>query len=530
MMTSATSDRSTLPSSFSGDVPRAVVIGAIALFLLNIVTAGLHAPLWLDENFSATIAVQPTLGGLIDWCLNELSGPLYYSILWAWEKIAGDSDLALRMPSLLFSIAAPSVILWKGHRDPMTRILWAVGIASWCPGFEIATEARPYALMLLLGCVQAICFLRLISAPTTRQAALWAGVSSLAILTHYHALVIGGLQGIAYLLIWRRTALRTWPALLVLLPMVAWMSWHLQVVLHYANSGQTWYQLMTWQQAMGVPIYLFGSLAMTAVFAGLLVISIYARLSRAQAPASSFHSSPEMVLVATGLISVLIVIGMGFVRPSFSMRYLLPYMGAVSFTTPLVLRAVKSALPIAPILIASFWIGFAVPPLVQHITTPEDDPRYAFNFEQPSSWIMAHGDARRLVFLWDNPTALLGKPKKMAEVGGFFFRRAHRSVVVRIPSYALNADPYPSVLALTQGRKDTAVIWAFDRAVPNTSALRHPPGILQDTARWSCRDFGADSITVLACLPVRGAEQSADLGASASALGTASGSLTLTLG
>jgi hypothetical protein len=501
MMISATLDRSTSRSSFSGDVPRAVVIGAFVLFLANIVTAGLHAPLWLDENFSAAIAVQPDLGRLVDWCLNELSGPLYYSTLWAWEKIAGDSDLALRMPSLLFSIAAPSVVLWKGHRDPTTRTLWALCLALWCPGFEIATEARPYSLMLLLGCVQAICFLRLIGAPTTRRAALWAGVSSLAVLTHYHALVIGGVQGIAYLLIWRQTALRTWPALLVVLPMAAWMSWHLQVVLHYANSGQTWYQFLTWQRALLVPVYLFGSFAMTAVLALLVAVGIHTRVSRAQTPASTFRPSPELALVVTGLLSVLIVVGMGFVRPSFSMRYLLPYVGAVSLVIPLVLRVVRPALPIAPILIASLLIGFAVPPLVRHVANPQDDPRYAFNFEQPSSWIMAQGGARRLVFLWDNPTALLGKPAKMAEVGGFFFRRADRPVEVQIPHYALNADPYPSVLSLTRGREDTAVIWAFDKGVPNTSALRYPPGVLQDAARWNCRNFGANSITVLACLP-----------------------------
>jgi hypothetical protein len=105
------------------------------------------------------------------------------------------------------------------------------------------------------------------------------------------------------------------------------------------------------------------------------------------------------------------------------------------------------------------------------------------------------------VFLWDNPTALLGKPDKLADVGGFFFRREHRPVEVLIPHYALNADPYPAVLALTRGRTDSAVIWAFDKGVPNTSALRYAPGVLKDKARWTCRDFGADGIAVLACVP-----------------------------
>ena len=512
-MTSTALDRpaqspSSGPSLFSGKIPPSVLIGALLLFAANILTAGLSVPLWLDENFSATIAAQPTFARLVDWCLNELSGPLYYSLLWAWEKIAGDGNVALRIPSIALSIAAPAFLLWKGHPDRTTRTLWALCIALWQPGLGIATEARPYTLMLFLGCVQAVSFLHLMRAPTTRQAAIWAGVSALAVLTHYHALVISGVQGLAYLLVWRQTALRTWPALLVLAPMAAWMSWHLQFVLHYANSGQTWYQVLTWQQALVVPVFFCGSMATAAALVVLLPASLYARFARARAAdAPPIRLSPELVLTATGLIATLIVVAMGFVRPSFSMRYLLAYVGAVSLLIPLVLREVKPLLPVAPMLIVMLFIGTAVPPLVQNLKAPQADHRYQFNFEQPSDWIIAQtpndGHARRLVFLWDNPTALLGKPQKLADVGGFFFRRDHRPVEVLIPHYGLNADPYPAVLALTQGRADTAVIWAFDKAVPNTSALRYAPGVLQDKARWTCRDFGADSIAVLACVPRR---------------------------
>ena len=504
MMLSATLDQTASRSLFSNDIPRAVVIGAAALFLANILMAGLRAPLWLDENFSAAIAAQPHFAGLLDWCLNELSGPLYYSLLWAWEKLAGDGNVALRIPSLLIAIAAPAVLVWKGDDERQTRILWAISLGLSGTGFGIATEARPYTLMLLLGCVQAICFLRLMQAPTTRRAAIWAGVSSLAILTHYHALVISGVQGIAYLLIWRRTALRSWPALLVLLPMVSWMNWHLRVVLHYANSGQTWYRLLDWQQVLFVPAFVCGSATAAVVLAVVAPFGLYARLAHPTiAQRRRSGPSPEVVLVATGLLSTLIVLGMGFVRPSFSIRYLLPYIGALSLAMPLLLREVKRMVPAAPLLVVLLLIGAAVPPLVQRMTAPQDDGRYAFNFERPSAWIMAHGDARRLVFLWDNPTALLGRPDKLADVGGFFFRRADRPIAVLIPHYPLNADPYPAVLGLTRDRADTAVIWAFDKGVPNTSALLRPPGVLQDTARWNCRDFGQNDVTVLACIPRR---------------------------
>ena len=115
-MTSAALNRpaqspSSGPSLFSGEIPRAVLVGALMLFVANILTASLRVPLWLDENFSATIAAQPTFARLVNWCLNELSGPLYYSLLWVWEKIAGDGNIALRIPSIALSIAAPGFLL-----------------------------------------------------------------------------------------------------------------------------------------------------------------------------------------------------------------------------------------------------------------------------------------------------------------------------------------------------------------------------------------------------------------------------------
>ncbi|WP_327753140.1 hypothetical protein VVT58_11765 [Sphingobium sp. SJ10-10] len=500
-MASIALDRTASPSLFSGDIPRAVLITAFLLFLANIFASGLFTPLWLDENFSATIAAQPNLRGLIDWCLNELSGPLYYSVLWTWEKVAGDSNAALRIPALFFSMAAPAFLLWKGHEDRTIRYLWALSIALWQPGFSIATEARPYSLMLFLGCVQAVCFLRLMQAPTTARAGLWAGVSALAVLTHYHAAVIAGIQGIAYLMIWQRVALRTWPAAFILVPMAAWMSWHLHVVLDFAGSGYSWYQLLSWKEALFAPLFLCGSVATLIALGFMLPVWAYARFGKARStePVSP-RFSPEMVLICTGLLSAACVVAMGFVRPSYSMRYLLPYVGAVSLLIPIVLRDVKQLVPAAPMAIILLLIGSSLPPLIKRITDPLDDHRYGFNFEQPSEWIMQNSDAHRLVYLWDNPTALMGKPDKLADVGGFFFRRSGRPVEVLIPRYALNADPYPTVLALTKGRSDTAIIWAYDRGVPNTSALLHPPRLSQDK-RWTCRNFGLGSVTVLACIP-----------------------------
>ena len=504
-MTSAALDRPasksthSRPSLFSGDIPRVALLVAAALVVLRISLAGFGLPLWLDENFSAAIAVQPTVHGLIDWCLNELSGPLYYSTLWAWEKVAGDSNAALRVPGHVIALATPLFLLWKGHPDREVRILWALMIGLWPLGFDIDITARPYAMVVFMGCVQAVAFLRLMEAPDTRRAALWAGASALAILTHYHALVITGIEGLIYLATWRMTALRTWRAGLVFVPVAGWMAFHLAMVLGYATSGQTWYHLVDSLDLVVVPLFLFGGVAMTVLVFVLLPIVARHRLVEGQ---PVLRWSPEVALMTAGLAATVIVVALGAIRPTFAMRYLLAYFGATSLIVPLLLRAARPLVPMAPLAAVLLLIGGAAAPLANRVIHPDTPARYAFNYQNASEWIMQQSAPRRLVFLWDNPTALLGHADKLADVGGFFFRRAGQHPEVVIPKYPLNGDPWPAVRGLVGTSGDSAVIWMADDDVPQTSKLTHPIGILHD-ANWNCRDFGLGHFTVLACVPHR---------------------------
>lgn len=487
------------PSSlFAGQIPRAVLVVAGVLIALRMAFAGAGLPLWLDENFSAAIAVQPTVRGLIDWCLSELSGPLYYSTLWAWEKLAGESNVALRVPGQVIALATPLLVLWKGHPDREVRALWALMVGLWPFGFDFYITARPYAMVMLFGCLQAIAFLRLMTMPDTRRAALWALVSAMAILTHYHAVVITAIEGLVYLAAWRTRAVRTWLAALVFLPVAGWMAFHLAMVLRYATSGQTWYNLVGGTDLLVVPLFLFGGFATTLIVFVLLGVVARYRVAEQQ---PVLRWSPEIALIGAGLASCAIVVGMGMVRPTFAMRYLLAYLGAVSLLVPLLLRAARPLVPMAPLAFALLLIGGAAAPLAQKLVHPDAPRRYAFNYQAASEWIMASQPRTgRLVFLWDNPTALMGHVDKLSEVGAFFFHRAGQRPDVAIPKYPLYGDPWPAVRAMAGGRSDAAVIWMADREVPMTSMLTHPIGILRDP-RWTCRDFGQGQFTVLACIP-----------------------------
>ena len=185
--------------------------------------SGWDTPIWLDESYTATIATQPSFERLIDWCLHELSGPVYYTVMWVWVTLFGDSAFSLRLPSLIFAMAMPLLILWKGHPSRDTRLVWAVLIALWLPAVTFTSQARPYAMLMLLGTAQAILFYRLIAQGGRNHALAWSVVSALLALTHYYTLPVTTFQGLIYLARRPREIGRTWPAALAFAPVGLWI-------------------------------------------------------------------------------------------------------------------------------------------------------------------------------------------------------------------------------------------------------------------------------------------------------------------
>lgn len=489
------------PSDLQRDLLPLLCWTALAIGLACRLLAGIDAPLWLDETFSAAIASQQSLHGLVRWMLTELSGPTYYSLLYLWEKIVGNGNVALRLPSLAMSIATPLLILWRGHPDRQVRIIWAAVTALSVIGFDSATQARPYALLFLLSTVQAIAFVRLMDSPRTATALLWTAISALMVLTHYHAAVICGLQGIAYLAVCRSRALRTWPALLPLLPVVLWMAWHLPFIFSYSGTDAVWYGTLGLDALWLIPSLLTGltwpGVILLAAMLGSFVFDMIAAFrGRDRWP----YSAGETALVASGMLAIAIVMGIGFLIPSFTARYVLPYVPALLAGVALWARRMAKPVPMIAAPLLCMMIGSAAAQLAGYIRDPQADIRYVFNFEQPSAWIARHG-ADRLVFLWDSPTAVLDDPDgHIASVGGFFLHRAGIPAQVVVPRWPRTGDPNRLLLDVAGNTPRTAILWAYDASVPRTRGRTHPSRIQQIDGAWDCRDFGRPPIAVIACV------------------------------
>ena len=167
----------------------------IASFLLTRLCLAQHQTLWTDELWSLSIATghslhcalkgvppNPELGdyvdplglvraayyqqylafdersklpeGIVRACLRgDWNSPLYYLFLWLWLKLVGISDLSVRVPSILISLAALP-FMWSIARrlgNEVAAVLSSLlfTLAPIC--LYYSTEARVYACTIFLA-------------------------------------------------------------------------------------------------------------------------------------------------------------------------------------------------------------------------------------------------------------------------------------------------------------------------------------------------------------------------------------------
>jgi 4-amino-4-deoxy-L-arabinose transferase-like glycosyltransferase len=121
----------------------------------------------------------------------ESTPPLYFIVAWAWSRAFGDGEAALRSLSALVGTLTVPVAYLAARRLIGRRGALAVGaLTALSPALIwYAQEARAYALMTFLCAISLLMCVRSLESPTTRNLAGWAVASSLALATHYFAVL-----------------------------------------------------------------------------------------------------------------------------------------------------------------------------------------------------------------------------------------------------------------------------------------------------------------------------------------------------
>jgi uncharacterized membrane protein len=208
------------PRTDRADEPRDPVRGGAIPFtaLLLLATAlrvyglGAHG-LWVDEMTSVSIACGSILQRPIGsgpsftpadfWAGNTLAhtveavvaqdggnGLLFSVLLHGWVRLAGTSDIAVRVPSVLAGILTVAAAYALALRLTSVRVAWWAGVlvATHPLLIRLSQEARAYSVATLLGALSTLFFVRWITGSGGRLILVAYGLTSAALcLTHYLA-------------------------------------------------------------------------------------------------------------------------------------------------------------------------------------------------------------------------------------------------------------------------------------------------------------------------------------------------------
>ncbi|MGB6975208.1 MAG: glycosyltransferase family 39 protein [Terracidiphilus sp.] len=260
---------------FSGDKSRnqrwSVLLWATsAVFGLCYVVSSVHAaiknPLWMDEVLTVWLMRMPSVRQMYAAVLRgaQSTTPVYPALLHWYSKVAGQSHLALRLPSL-FAVLATALIVFIILRRHLGR---APALFASCLLLEslspFGIQVRPYALVTVCFASALLCWDNYNLRPSRKQAILIGFLLAAAVILHFYAVLLVpafGLMECLRMIHTRRFRLELWFALFlagasifVWLPLIRATS-HL-VGLDIAES-YAYGAMPTWSLLVSTYAYLF---------------------------------------------------------------------------------------------------------------------------------------------------------------------------------------------------------------------------------------------------------------------------------
>lgn len=294
--------------------------------------------LWYDEAFSVYLA-HFDLATIAARTATDIQPPLYYFLLHFWIALAGDSEFALRFPSLIFGVLTIPLMYVTARRlfDGVTAQMAAL-IATLAPLYVwYAQEARMYTLitfLLLLSSYALWCALTA-SPHATRWWMVFTLANIAAAYTHYFALVVIAFQFL-YVVV---SSFKVWgfrlnlklAALSFIALLIAFLPWTPFVITRFGQDASYWRGTLKLDEAlrhilinftMGESVLESVAYPIALGWLFVLLVGIVAWLIYQRSAVGSRWSS--VVFCALYLIIPLILLLVLFSRnPKFNPRYLM---------------------------------------------------------------------------------------------------------------------------------------------------------------------------------------------------------------
>ena len=298
-----------------------VVAGLVGLVAVSLAlrTGGLDTGFWIDEGLSVGIADRP-LTDIPGTLRLDGSPPLYYMLLHVWLAVAGRSEEATHVLSLLFALATIPVAFLLLRAPFGERTAWcAAALAAVNPFLTIyAQETRMYALVILLSLIACAAFARAFVLGERRWIAVFAVALAALMYTHNWALFFAVATGLTWLVLLavsaeRRALLRDGVlgfggALVLFAP------WIPSLLFQAAHTGAPWAKAPTLNGLVAVPERFLGETGLAVVAlaagAGLIALGKGARERRAAA-----------ALLGIGVVTLAIAWTASQANPAWAVRY-----------------------------------------------------------------------------------------------------------------------------------------------------------------------------------------------------------------
>ena len=208
--------------------------------------------LWTDELYSWKAGTYGSVKEVIDKSvLCEIHPPGFHLIMYGTQKVLGDSEWALRLPSAIGGVASILVIFLMGRRLFGNREgLFAAALMAvlYCP-VRYSQEARVYSLLLLFSMLATMLWIELMHCLNKGgklgklQASGYVAAAVISCYLHYFGMYLVFLQALAGGLLFirsRRTGLQIVllyiPVLLLFAPWIGQLFYQLQ-----HNRGTVWW-------------------------------------------------------------------------------------------------------------------------------------------------------------------------------------------------------------------------------------------------------------------------------------------------
>jgi len=164
---------------------------ALGTLLLCLGISGVS--LWIDEGYSVQLAVQTSLTAWAN-TLSSMRGsepqmPGYLLYLWAWARIFGMSEWALRLANVPWALLFTASLAWGAECVLNIRRAWLIVCLSPFLWFYM-NEARPYAMVMGISMITTVAVVAYAADPKRFPHAPWWGMVSLLLLWSIHMLTI----------------------------------------------------------------------------------------------------------------------------------------------------------------------------------------------------------------------------------------------------------------------------------------------------------------------------------------------------